>query len=125
MCLGGFEELQTYCTSQMNPAVQYVPADWGTWQLSLTRKVTCQSSPLCSNTNTDSGVLVPDIFNYLVSTFISSHLLPYSWIDAFLFSYFKLCCTSEEKEEKITTVSSNFYVGVLDSGCPGVYSAHC
>lgn len=77
----------------------YVPADWGTWQLSLTRKVTCHSSPLCSNTNTDSGVLVPDIFNYLVSTFISSHLLPYSWIDDFLFSYFRHSCTSEEKEE--------------------------
>ena len=66
--------------------------------------------------------LVPDIFNYLLSTFISSHLLPCSWIDAFLFSYFKHCCTSEEK---ITTVSSNFYVGVLDSGSLGVYGAHC
>lgn len=126
MSLRGFEELQTYCTSQMNPPVQYVPADWGTWQLSLTRKVTCHSSPLCSNTNQDSGVLVPGIFNYLVSTFISSHLLPYSWIDAFLFSYFKHCCTSEEKEEeKITTVSSNFYVGVLDSASLGVYGARC
>ncbi len=66
---------------------------------------------------------MPDIFNYLMSTFISSHLVLYSWIDAFLFSYFKHGCTSEEKEEeKITTVSSNFYVGVLDSGSLGVYA---
>lgn len=111
----------------MNPPVQYVPSDWETWQLSLTRRVTCHSSPLCSNTNTGSGVLVPDIFNYLVSTFISSPLLPCSWIDALLFSYLKPCCTSEEKEEeeKITAVSSNFYVCVLDSGSLGVYGAHC
>lgn len=88
-CLGGFEELQTYCRSQMNLPVCYVPVDRGTWQLSLTRKVTCHSSPLCSNTNTDSGVLAADIFNYRVSTFISSHLLPYSLIDASPFFIFQ------------------------------------
>lgn len=126
MRLRGLKELQKYCRSQINLSVQCIPVDWGTWQLSLTRKVTCHSSPLCSNTNTDSGVLVPDIFNYLVSTFISSHLLLCNWIAAFPFSYFKLCCTSEDrKKEKITTVSSNFYGSVLDSGSLGVYSAHC
>lgn len=43
----------------------------------------------------------------------------------FAFSYFKHYCTSEGKEKKITTVSSNFYVGVLDSSSLGVYGAHC
>lgn len=65
------------------------PQTGGTWQLSLTRKVTCHSSPLCSNTNTDSRVLVPDIFNYLMSTFIFSHLPLYGGIDAFLLFIFR------------------------------------
>lgn len=94
-CGGRFGEVPTYSRSQTNPSVECVPADIRTWQLSLTRKVTCHSPPLCSNTNTDSGVLVPDIFNYRVSTFISSHLRRYSWIDAFLLSYSAHSCTSE------------------------------
>lgn len=42
------------------------------------------------------------------------------------FSYFKRRSTSEAKKaEEITTVSSNFYVGVLDCASLGVRGARC
>lgn len=119
MCLGGFEELQTYCRSQRNPPVQYVPADRGN---------------MAAVTNKESHMpLSSFMFKYKHRLWcISARYFQLSRVNLYLFtftaglmpspfSYFKRRCTSEAKEaEKITTVSSNFYVGVLDSASLGV-----
>lgn len=110
MHLGGFAKLQdALCQTWL-----CVPADQGTWQLSLTRKVTCHSPPLCSNTNTDSGVLVADIFNYLMSTFISSHL-QLDWCHASFHIWSGAVLHRRRRGRRSQPFSSNFHVGVLDS----------
>lgn len=110
MHLEGFAKLQdALCQTWL-----CVPADQGTWQLSLTRKVTCHSPPLCSNTNTDSGVLVADIFNYLMSTFISSHLC-LDWCHAPFHIWSGAVLHRRRRGRRSQPFSSNFHVGALDS----------
>lgn len=83
------KKLHRFCDSQR----KRLPEDGGTAPLSGTRSVTCHSQPLCSNTNSHSGALVADLFNYPASTFISTQLQPSSFHIS----------SQETGEEEITT----------------------